>query len=159
MGGTVSASWVRLHELCLRYLNSLGIVFFSDHARWTCSILPSRTSKSVSVYCHSGIPNLLNRWSPPLRRDRDFDGLVDELQLLGFQALSEPSAPVVSQRLVCHGCCSRAASVESPQCPVDCHHAHDVRAEFQALLLSSSECSRCTDFRHVGLDTVAFRRR
>ena len=48
----------------------------------------------------------------PLRRDRDFDGLVDELQLLGFQALSEPSAPVVSQRLVCHSCCSRAASVD-----------------------------------------------
>ena len=77
------------------------------------------TSTSLSVYCHSGIPNRLNRWGPPLRRDRDFDGLVDELQLLGCQALSDPSAPVVSQRLVCHSCCSRAASVASPQCSVD----------------------------------------
>ena len=45
--------------------------------------------------------------------------LVDELQLLGFPALSGPSAPVVSLRPACHSCCSRAASVESPQCSVD----------------------------------------
>ena len=49
----------------------------------------------------------------------DNGGLLDGLQLLGFQALSAPSAPVVSQRLVCHNCCSKAASVESPRCLVD----------------------------------------
>ena len=41
MVGTVCASWVRLHELCLRHLNSLGIVCHTDHACGTCSILPS----------------------------------------------------------------------------------------------------------------------
>ena len=45
----------------------------------------------------------------PLRRDRDFDGLVDEQQLLGFSAMFGPSAPVVSQRLV-------ATSLESCTC-------------------------------------------
>ena len=40
-------------------------------------------------------------WGLPLRVDRDFDGLVDELQVLAFPALSGLSAPVVSQRLVC----------------------------------------------------------
>ena len=82
MSGTVSASWVCLHELCPRYLNSLR--------------------------------DPLNGRHLSLCRGRDFDGLVDELQLLGFQALSGPQAPVVSQRLVCHSCCSRAASVDSP---------------------------------------------
>ena len=43
-------------------------------------------------------------WGLPLRRDRDLDGLVDELQLLGLQALSGPSAPVVLLRLVCRSC-------------------------------------------------------
>ena len=67
-----------------------------------------------------GVPWLCPPWNPeslePLgsasASGQDFDGLVDELQQLGFQALSEPSASVVSQRLVCHSC-SRAASVES----------------------------------------------
>ena len=74
-----------------------------------------------SLRCHSRIPSRLNRCGPPLLRDRDFDGLVDEPQLLGFQAPSEPSAPVASQRLVCHSCCSRAASVESPPVCAVCH--------------------------------------
>ena len=39
----------------------------------------------------------------------------------------------------------------------DCHRAHDVRAVFQPLLpTNSGENSSCTDFRHVGLDTIAF---
>ena len=79
----------------------------------------ARTSTSLSVYCHSGIPKRLNRWGLPLRRDRDFDGLVDELQLLGFQALSESIGVCRLTTTVCHSCCSRAASVESPQCSVD----------------------------------------
>ena len=41
--------------------------------------------------------------------DRDFDGLIDEVQLLGFQALSGPTEPVVSLRLV-------ATSFESCTC-------------------------------------------
>ena len=69
---------------------------------------PAGTPGSLSVYCHSGIPSLLNRWDLPLRRDRDFDGVVDELQLQGFQALCAPSGSVVSQRLVCHSCCFKS---------------------------------------------------
>ena len=59
MSGTVSASWVRLHELCLQYLNSLQ--------------------------------DLSSLRYLSLRRGRSFDGLVDELRLLSFQALSGPS--------------------------------------------------------------------
>ena len=39
--------------------------------------------------CHHGSFATLNKalnWGLPLRRDRDFDGLVDELQLLGFRS-------------------------------------------------------------------------
>ena len=31
MSGTVSASWVRLHELCLRYLDSLRDLLLGRH--------------------------------------------------------------------------------------------------------------------------------
>ena len=90
MSGTVSASWVRLHELCLRHLVS-----------------PTDRSQLCKM-----------KWGLPLRRGSDFDGPVDELQLSDLPALSGQSAPVVSQRQVCHNCCSGAASVESPQCSV-----------------------------------------
>ena len=78
MSGTVSASWVRLHELWLRYLNSLQDLLNGRH---------------LSRAALSDEPDLL------LRRDRDFDDLVDELQLLGLPALSGPPARGVSKRL------------------------------------------------------------
>ena len=70
-----------------------------------------RTTTSLSENCNCGI-------YLPLHQDRDFDGLVDELQLLNLRALSGPSAPIVAERLVCPKSqpCSRVVPVESPQC-------------------------------------------
>ena len=50
-------------------------------------------------YCSNGFSHRLNHWHLPLRQDRNFDDLLDELQLLNLRALSGPSAPVVAKRL------------------------------------------------------------
>ena len=119
MGGTVShRGFVSMNCAC-----GISTILALSSVRITLVGLvrscQAGTSTSLSVYCHSGIPNRLDSWGLPLRRDRDFDGLVDELQLLGFQALSEPSAsPSHNDWYVCHSCCSRASSFESPQCSV-----------------------------------------
>ena len=105
---------VRLHELCQRYLNSLGIVFPTDHV---CGLLDlaKQGHRRLSVYCHSGISNRLNRLGPPLRRDRVFNCLSMNCNCWA----SKHCVTVISQRLVCHSCCSTAAPVESPKCSVD----------------------------------------
>ena len=53
-------------------------------------------STSLSKYCSNGFSHRLNHWDLPLRQDRNFDDLLDELQLLNLRALSGPSAPVVA---------------------------------------------------------------
>ena len=56
---------------------------------------------SLSVYCNNGFKNRLNHLDLPLRQDRNFDDLVDGMQLLSLQALSGSSRPVVVFRLAC----------------------------------------------------------
>ena len=129
----------RLHGLHLWYLNSHRDVLNVRHClcsmNCTCGISTVLALSSIRITpvglarsCQAGRSiALLPQWNPEsfeplgqlLRQDRDFDGLVDELQLLTCQALSEPSALVVSQQQACHSCCSRAESVKFHQCPVD----------------------------------------
>ena len=80
----------------------------SGTTEWSAPVSVSPTDRSQ--LCHMN-------WGLLLRRDRDFDRLVDELQLLGFPALPGPSAPVVSQRLPATSFES-CTLFESPQCSV-----------------------------------------
>ena len=103
--------------LSMNWVCGIATAFCTNCACGTCSTgtLTSSTGilTSLSLFCSWwSLLIRLHHWNLPLRQDRNFDNLADELQPLNLHGLEHS----LDRRHRSLQPCSRTAPVESPQC-------------------------------------------